>query len=416
MIWLLAWLFMWVVYLPLLFLLRSFFYIFPKVRERFHFEKKNKIEDGSQSFKKVGLKADLCFEFSSEGEYQQVASLIDDALLAGKKIELVFFSPSVERTIIALYKKFPVQIRYFRYPILDLSFSNWITANDLILVRYDLFPEFLVWSLKSPHRLMFVWVTFKKERIGDKGISLFKRAFLAKSSLTFFATTEDLKIAKTLGLDGYVFDFRMEQIKRRVEQKMEKFSQIFPLYLNFRDHLNSYPREKRLLLGNVWPEDIELLKDIPEDNFLTIIPHKLDDLIVAQIFSLLKSLGREPVIIDDQTIHFTPSKTYLLIKKGILCELYQDFGKAYVGGGFGASVHSLLEPLIAGSDHLSCGPVHYRSTEFDLARFYGDMMEVKNNQEFLFWLKRDISNHQVYAKIQSQITSYEHYKKELISC
>src|SRR5665647_3194150 len=79
------------IFFPLVNLLALLLIWHPKVRSRIVFERKNAKEVNSRSFEDVLTKADLCFEFSSEGEYQQVASLIDDALVANKKIELVFF-------------------------------------------------------------------------------------------------------------------------------------------------------------------------------------------------------------------------------------------------------------------------------------------------------------------------------------
>ena len=49
--------------------------------------------------------------------------------------------------------------------------------------------------------------------------------------------------------------------------------------------------------------------------------------------------------------------------KGVLCELYSYFDQAYIGGGFGVSVHSLLEPYLSGCQ-VVCGPKVSRSSEY----------------------------------------------------
>jgi 3-deoxy-D-manno-octulosonic-acid transferase len=416
MSWFLGTAFLWVVYWPILTFLKCLLYFVPKVQERMVFEFKNKTEPGCRSFKTEGLKADLCFEFSSEGEFQQVASLIDDALSQGKRLELVFFSPSVEKAIVELYGRHPKLIRYLRYPILSLSFSSWVTSTTLILVRYDLFPEFLVWSLKSGRKLKLIWVTFKKERVKGKSVSLIKKVFLLRSDLTIFATEADYELGKELGFKGRIYDFRMEQIKRRMLHRDAKFSKIFPQYTNLKKNIDLYPRHKRLILGNAWINDLFLLKDLPADIFLVIVPHKLSPEIIKEMSEKLLSLGRKMEVISDKTTEPTSGNTILLNKKGILCELYSDFGMTYVGGGFGVSVHSLLEPLVAGSEHLSCGPVNHRSTEFDLAQSFGSMKEVKTDQEFISWLAEDISRFKVHDRLRTQIESYSVYQKEVLTC
>jgi 3-deoxy-D-manno-octulosonic-acid transferase len=416
MIWFLGTFFLWGVYLPVVYVLKNILFFTPKVRERILFEKKNKLEAGARSFKLDHLRADLCFEFSSEGEFQQVASLIDDALEMGKRLELVFFSPSVERTIIDLYSRFPNQIRYLRYPILGIAFSSWISSHQLVLVRYDLFPEFLIWSLRRGHSLKFIWVTFKRERLNGTRVSFYKKAFLKKSHFIAYASESDFEMGRIMSKNSCSYDFRMEQIRRRLTYKKEKFSRLFTDYEKYKSFIEKFPRDKRLIFGNVWSEDFFLLENAPSDTLIVIVPHQLSEGNIKLMIDQLALIDRSPTMITDGTFSQAHSNTILFNMKGLLCELYADFGKAYVGGGFGESVHSILEPLVAGCDQLSCGPVNYRSTEFDLAQFYGNLKEVNDNQEFIKWLMANNLTVTNYDRLDAQIASYALYRKEIISC
>lgn len=358
----------------------------PKVRERVSFERKNVSDPFSRKFT---TPADLAFEFSSEGEFQQVLPLITDGVLAGKKIELIYFSPSVEKGVRELCGKYPENLRSMRYPILTGGFLNWITSRKLILVRYDLFPEFLVYS----GELSMVWVTFKKERMARRSVSWWKKKFIARARHVIYATEADAKIGRELGKNGSVFDFRIEQIKRRLEGKAEKFQKSFPEYSGLGFH--QVPREKRLLFGNAWPSDIPLLDELPENYSVLVVPHKLEPEILAEFE---KRLGKRATILN---------------RKGVLCELYADFGKAYVGGGFETSIHSVLEPLISGADQISCGPIHHRSTEFDIAESLGKITVVKNSQEFNRWLSRPLVAGAGHDKMAIDYTTH---RKAIISC
>jgi 3-deoxy-D-manno-octulosonic-acid transferase len=363
-------------------LLAVLFLFVPKVRERVAFERKNASDPFARKFS-----ADIAFEFSSEGEFQQVLPLITDGLAAGKKIELIYFSPSVEKGVRELCEKFPEQLRALRYPLLTGGFLSWISAPKLVLVRYDLFPEFLIY----PGELLMVWVSFKKERLAGKEISWWKKKFLARATRVIYATEADARLGKNLGKAGPVFDFRIEQIERRLAGKEEKFKNLFPEYpdLGFR----KFPREKRLLFGNAWPSDIPLLKALPDDFYVLVVPHKLTPEIISE-FEKVPGVR-------------------VLNKKGVLCELYSDFGKAYVGGGFETSIHSVLEPLISGADQISCGPIHHRSTEFDLADSLGKISVVKNSQEFTEWLCRPLEAPLGHDKMGQ---GYPIYRKAIISC
>lgn len=405
------------IYVPAIFFSRWALWWLPPVVSRVLFEKKNGKDLQSQSFSEiVGMKADLCFEFSSEGEYQQVASLIEDALRAGKKLELVFFSPSVEKTIVDLAHNYSTQIRYLRFPLLTFGFSNWATAETLVLVRYDFFPSILVWCLKPGRKLKLVWVTFKKERIKKRSVSILKKLFLAESVETIYASEQDAVEGKRLGFSGSVYDFRMEQIKRRVEKREDKFKHHFHTYGDFKRKLDEYPRHKRLIIGNAWPVDMELLDKVPNDVVIVVVPHQLKPEIIDKIKFALTTRGRIAQVITEGTRAIDPSKTFIINQKGVLCELYADFGKAYVGGGFGESVHSLLEPLVAGSENISCGPNNFRSTEFDLATSYGSMTEIKNAQEFLTWLNHTPQEGVMHAKLEEQIKRYPDFRKGILAC
>lgn len=370
-------------------LISILFVFIPQVRDRLWFERKNADDPLSRKF---SVPADLAFEFSSEGEFQQVFPLISDALFAGKRIELIYFSPSVEKGVQELCEKYPDQLRSLRYPLLTGGFFHWITSPKLILVRYDLFPEFLSFS----GELKMVWVTFKKERSQGKSVSFWKKQFLKRAQTIIYATSEDARQGKEMGFPGETFDFRIEQIQRRLEARAEKYARIFPEYstLGFKE----FPREKRLIFGNVWPSDLILLEHLPEDFYILIVPHKLD----AEIISAFeKHLGTRAVVLN---------------KKGILCELYADFGWAYVGGGFETSIHSVLEPLISGADQISCGPIHHRSTEFDIVASQGQMTVVKNSQEFNAWLNSQLVPAHSHGKMTPLSSGYPHTRKAIISC
>jgi 3-deoxy-D-manno-octulosonic-acid transferase len=414
------WILFWFLYFPLVRLLVFFFFWHPKIYNRCKFEKRNKFEWYSHSYSEIGEKADICLEFSSEGEYQQVAPLIEDALKSGKKLELVFFSPSVEKTIMKLVHFYPNQIRYLRYPFLRIfpfiqrrSFSHWVTADKLIMVRYDLFPEFLLWSMNKNHSLKMIWMTFKKERFKGKRPSWWKRHFLKNADSIIYAGLPDYEMGRNFGFPGKVFDFRSEQIKRRIEKKDEKMQTHFSIYQKFKtlhaDH------ERSLLFGNVWPSDLFLLSQLPKDVLVVVIPHQLSEKNLTQFKEDLKKMGRDVFELNHSTERLGESSTLLINMKGILCELYADFHFAYVGGGFEGSIHSVLEPLVAGSGRISCGPSHHRSTEFDIAHGYDMISEVNTPEQFLQWFNSH-ENKLSHDRMNKLMTNYLEMREIVISC
>ncbi len=419
---LLLFLLFWFLYFPLLKILTLVLSVNSKIASRIRFEKKNKFEARAQSFKDYNIVADICFEVSSEGEFQQVAPLIDDLLGAGKKVELVFFSPSVEKTIMKLGARYPEQLRYFRYPLLRLfpfierrSFTHWVTAKTLVMVRYDLFPEFLLWGMKKGNKLRLVWFTFKKERSRNKKPSFWKKLFLKFADVVVYSGEKDSEVGESLNFPGHFFDFRVEQIRRRILKKEEKFKELFPLYHEFSSHLSLYKKDQKLILGNAWPSDLFLLKSIPKDTLVVIVPHNLNEEVMALFREYLDLMGREYFELNEHSEEFRAANTLLINKKGILCELYSDFDFAYVGGGFEGSIHSVLEPLISGSLRISCGPFHHRSTEYDIAEEWGRISEVNTPEQFLSWLNEP-KIQEDRDKIASLVSDYAQFREFVASC
>lgn len=414
------WISFWLIYVPLMRLIVLFLFWNSKMEARERFEKRNKFEFLAHSFSEKGIVADLCFEFSSEGEFQQVAPLVDDALKAGKKIELVFFSPSVEKAIMKLAQSFPTQIRYLRYPFVRIfpfigrrSFTHWVTAKTLVMVRYDLFPEFLLWSMKEGNTLKMIWMTFKKERSLGKSPSFWKKLFLKNASSVVYAVSSDEKSGSGLGASGGVFDFRAEQIRRRMLLRDEKFKTTFPLYPAFKAHLDSF--EKKVIIGNAWPSDLFLLKNIPKDVLVVVVPHELSPEVLKACSSELSEQGRDVFEIHDLVRELKKTNAIIVNKKGILCELYGDFTHAYVGGGFEKSIHSVLEPLVAGSQKIASGPKHFRSTEYDLAQEMKRMTEVNSPEQFSEWLNHHDKSIE-HDKMSSLLEGYERMREFVISC
>ena len=149
-----------------------FNWLFPlfskKIRERRRFEKKNFKDPASQSFLKSSEAADYAFEFSSEGELEQVRPLIMKALQNEKKVELLFSSESVEHQCQKIYQVYPEQVRYLRLYLIrynplipKLKLKNWISASKFYMCRYDFFPELIEFGSQKNIEFMLLWASTK---------------------------------------------------------------------------------------------------------------------------------------------------------------------------------------------------------------------------------------------------------------
>ncbi len=339
------------------------------------FEKRN----GFQLVKKPGFIADILFEISSEGELEQVFPYINWCIEQGKKIEIIFFSESVESKCLSLASdrvrviRFPM-VTYFRWNILGgQNLRSWISAKKVVLCRYDFFPEIMLYGAKKDVTFILLSATLKNKKLKIFPYSLFQKIVTT--------TKKDAESFKAIGIDRSrvdIFEFRTVQILRR----LDNYRQTLENYLFFKpfiEYLENFSQNHRLILGSAWPIEMKIFRD---ENFLsdiknrkiqvTICPHKLGQ---ADLDKLVKEIEGvlEVYILSDKVSDYdlffkrvfsAPGVIVVTIPR-ILCELYSCFGHSFVGGGHGRSIHSVLEPYLAYSQ-IYVGPKIHRSTEYDL--------------------------------------------------
>ena len=335
---------------------------------------------------------DYAFSVSSEGEFEQILPLLNILLSANARIQIVYSSPSLTKKITEFHQK------HFRllavYPLPLLTAPPWRRPLELLkgkyffVCRYDFYPEIVYYLLGHSAINVLLSGTLKSHQ----DLLQKRQGFLyylyggiyRQFDLILPATDLDhLRFDQLLpGFSGKILpamDFRVIQIGQRL--KLLDQNPKFPHKLG---QALAHFMGKKIIIGSAWPQEIDLLANsqfisqLQENKYLLLIaPHRLDTESVGQLKKLIlqkistSSISMYEVRDDLLTSNewqerFTqgPSVILMLIP-GILCELYRSFDLAIVGGGFGKSVHSLLEPFLAGT-LIGLGPKVHRSTEYDL--------------------------------------------------
>lgn len=385
------------------FILKFFSFLSPSLKKRRDFESANKRCLSHKSFKKDGLKADIAFEVSSEGELEQIRPLLISMLKEGKRVELIFCSDSVTGQCEKIYNAYSDNVRLFRLPLISYlplscthSYRAWRTSKVLVLCRYDFFPELILKSKKE--KLLLVWGSLKSFERKTFVEKVFLKKVYALFDFIFCATDLDKLLFEKILTDPklMVQDFRPYQILRRIEKREEKIAELF----HAKDKALSFFRalkDKRVdVLGNYWPSDIKILKsyDVSQKKIVFIAPHQLGEKNIEELKNELIQMGHQDNFFEinstttsefDKVIELSSKELVFVIVnlKGLLCELYSYSQRAYVSGGFGRSVHSLLEPAVSGNQ-IVCGPKVFRSTEFDLIQeIFPEMITIAESQEMV---------------------------------
>jgi 3-deoxy-D-manno-octulosonic-acid transferase len=374
--------------------------LIPSLKKRKIFETKNLTHSESKSFHLTNTQADYCFEVSSEGELEQIRILLEDLLLLQKKIELIICSPSVERAALKLYQDNSNSLRVLRLPLVTYgpfwgqSVSKWMTAPNLILCRYDFFPE-LTSLIQTKKSFLFAATLKNKEKLSYR----LKKIYQSFDHIFTSTQMDQTKFAEIVGEQKSHF---LELRFLSIEKRQLNLSQKLKDKKNMQDyaHWLKHFKGRKLILGSLWPQEIALLSDpkcreaiLKGELHIALFPHLLDDVSIKQIKDNLQQIISEiPVVILKEG---TPCSLFegqnaiaLVLEKGFLCEFYSYFDDSYVGGGFGRSIHSLLEAYM-GDCRIYCGPKTYRSTEYDLVNELSPenifvLNEIKDFSQ-LFW-------------------------------
>jgi len=158
-----------------------------------------------------------------------------------------------------------------------------------------------------------------------------------------------------------------------------------------------------LVCGSTWPADERLLLDALQVARATprilIVPHELDE---PHLYAIERDFP-EPLLRwsacdnDATPAQFSESRTLLVDRMGLLARLYRYADIAYVGGGFGDGIHSLLEAAAWGKPVIF-GPQHTKFAEAKGLIDAGGGFEVRNAGELRTVLDRLLGDKDALAK------------------
>ena len=331
-------------------------------------------------------KAKFGFEISSQGELEQVKVLLISILESGQNTELVFCSESVEKECVELQKRYPKNLAIYRMPLLCfhpfIRYFNpqkWLSCDTFFMCRYDFFPSLIKYgSTCSEFILLAGTLTNFKSKNTIAKVYL-KKCYSLFSKIVVSHESDKRNFIEILSISTEklkVHDFRVDQIIWRLESARTTVSRKMGESFKLLEYVESLSPSQKCIFGSLWPDEVEILASIKNEmrpKTFIVAPHKLDKEEIQRMLNEMNKYDLSYSYIDEKTSEFEIIEALRLNKRqnhffilgfrGILCELYSFFTYAYVGGGFGESIHSVLEPYLAGN-YVFCGPKVDRSTEF----------------------------------------------------
>lgn len=345
----------------------------------------------------------IWFHASSFGEFEQAKPIIEILQQAGYRIIASFFSPSGYEYSRNYPNADVVTYIPFDSPRKARAFVDLVKPDVVVVMRYDLWLNHLIAAKESGAKLILADATFP--------VKLFQRADFLKSFFKKLYSLPDLILATTsehkkmfdffLGSEttAVVGDTRFDRVySRRVSNNIAR---NVPFVLD-------KSKKVVVVLGSTWHQDTEVLA--PGLNRLSkkfssltvlVVPHEP----TTEEVNRLRSQFPEAKVMSEIGAGDNDFSFLIVDRVGILAQLYVLGDLAYVGGGFGAGVHNVLEPAVYGIPVIT-GPRIERSDEALQLMQTGALFFVKDSAGAYRVLSRMVENSAVRKNAGSIAKSF----------
>ena len=158
---------------------------------------------------------------------------------------------------------------------------------------------------------------------------------------------------------------------------------------------------KTIILGSSWQADEDMwasVSPLPSNVRLIIVPHEPTDENVIRLCDTFDAVRWS-------TATASETKHVVVDSMGILLQLYTLADAAYVGGGFGAGIHSVTEPA-SYEIPVACGPKIDRSRDGLLMKDLGALSVLETADDVDRWLHEVVLNNEAYAKAANASREY----------
>lgn len=332
------------------------------------------------AIQKRGEKKVFWVHCASLGEFEQGRPVIErlrkrfpDAFIA-----LSFFSPSGYNV-----RKNYDQVDVVFYLPSDTHRNmkrlvGMLNPDALFVVKYEYWHNMLKETDKAGCPIYLFSALFQPNMVFFQSYGAFFRKMLKRFKQIYVQDSKSKELLATVGLDKNVFitgDTRFDRVIENRDNAVE-----LPLLKCF-----TQTEKEIIVCGSTWNADMDIL--IPfilesKDTKFIIAPHQIHEEDISSIEAALMPRG---------VLRYTQTNKYdnlecpgviIIDCVGILNSAYQYGKRAYIGGGFGAGIHNILEAAVWGLP-LVFGPNYERFKEaVDLVELEGAWV-VKNFDDLM---------------------------------
>lgn len=299
----------------------------------------------------------IWFHCASLGEFEQARPVLegygcnhlDDAII------VTFFSPSGYE----VRKNYP-SADYITYLPLDTpqnakAFLDLVRPDVALFVKYEFWYHYLNELKQRKIPVILFSSVFRKEQVFFQWYGELFRKMLGMFSKIFVQNSGSKELLASIGIDSEVaFDTRFDRVNQIAKEK-----KTFAAIEKFK------AGSKIFIAGSTWPADEELLlqciaNDLLKEYKYILAPHQVDKERIAELQKKIKVRCTLFSNLNEQNADETD--VVIVDTMGHLASLYSYGDLAYIGGGFNAGVHNVLEAAVYGMPVIF-GPRYHKSLE-----------------------------------------------------
>ena len=272
-----------------------------------------------------------------------------------------------------------------------------------LFVKYEWWLGFHRELVRLDRPYVIVSAAFRQNQPFFRAYGTAWRAALQSAAWVFVQDERSERLLSTLGLHRYSRsgDTRLDRVMELPAQSLDE-----PGLRVWTDAAaaDAYT----LVAGSTWPADEQLLADVlaHSDIRLLLAPHEVNEEALRATAARFRAHGVERL--SQLTASSAQARVVVVDCIGLLSRLYRLGDAAYVGGGFGAGIHNILEPL-AYRLPIAFGPKHGGFPEASALVRLGIATSVTDGAALRDWLKtvRQAGHaEQVLAKAEAYMTEH----------
>ena len=324
--------------------------------------------DQSQSY--------VWFHAASLGEFEQGRPVMEEfrKQYPNYKIVLTFFSPSGYE----IRKNFEGADHIWYLPADTRrnarKFLALVNPRMVFFIKYEFWFNYIRQIHKKNIPLYFFSVKFRPDQFFFAWYGGWFRKNLQKISWLFVQDTASLGLMESIKLEQCSLsgDTRFDRVRSVAIVKKD-----FPLVAKFSANA------RVLIAGSTWQPDeeflIQFIKQQPLQMKFIVASHEIHEDRMASFQARIQAKSVRFSELNDQNA--TDADVLIIDNIGMLLHLYQYAQVAYIGGGFGKSIHNILEAATFGKP-VVFGPAYHKFQEaLDLIAL-GGAFPVNTYKEF----------------------------------